>query len=78
MVCDGVVVCVGVKVGVGVFVEVTLGVGVGVSDIGSSTIHPCVSRISIVNDASEYGEGTTKVYGNVDTVDTKTQVAPEQ
>lgn len=52
--------------------------GVGVIEIASSITHPWVSINLIVNDDSEYGDGTIKVYGNVATVDTYTQVAPEQ
>ena len=53
----------------------TLGVGVGVNAIISPSIHPSVSSILITKLDSEYGAGTTNVYGNVATVETKTHDA---
>ena len=71
----GVTVLVGVTVGVTVLVGVTLLVGVGVMYIISPSTHPLTSVIFITMFVSSYGDGTSNVNGNTDTVATGTQLA---
>ena len=66
----GVTVLVGVTVGVTVEVGVTLLVGVGVIYITSPSTHSLTSTIFITIFVSSYGDGTSNVYGNTETVET--------